>query len=66
MNNTNGTTDPTSLTQTTTHITNHVVGMTKTSMIITTIDEKKNTNQNDQPHQEMNTTNEQMNTQDKR
>ena len=53
MRNTNGTTDPTSLTQTTTHITNHVVGMTKTSMIITTIDEKNNTNQNDQPHQEM-------------
>ena len=66
MNNTNGTTDPTNLTQTTTHITNHVVGMTKTSMIITTIDEKNNTNQNDQPHQEMNTTNEQMNTRDKR
>ena len=34
--------------------------MTKTSMIITTIDEKKNTNQNDQPHQEMNTTNQEM------
>ena len=60
INNTNGTTDPTNLTQTTTHTTNHVVGMTKTSMIITTIDEKKNTNQNDQPHQEMNTTNQEM------
>ena len=57
MNNTNGTTDPTNLTQTTTHITNHVVGMTKTSMIITTIDEKNNTNQTEQPHYETNTTN---------
>ena len=60
INNTNGTTDPINSTLTMTHITNHVVGMTKTSMIITTIDEKNNTNQTDQPHQEMNTTNLEM------